>query len=314
MKAPRERANARGAAASDGAGGLASLDRPESLAAVEHDAASAGAGDVGRRRLRWSSGRGALSALPPLALLVAIVGAWELYVDLGGVSTAVLAAPHEVASEGWQHANLLWQNTVVTLEEVGLGLGLGVLAGFLLAVAIHLFGAVRRSVYPLAVGSQALPIAALAPMLAFWFGFGLLPKLFVIALICFFPVTVATVDGLAAVDADQLKLLRTLDASRAQALRFVELPTALPRVLTGARIALVVAWIAAFIAETTTPTVGPYAGLGREITTDFNTLDGARADAATAVLFLCAVLCFYTLALAERRAAAWARTRPGGQT
>ena len=145
-------------------------------------------------------------------------------------------------------------------------------------------------------------------------GFGILPKLIVIALICFFPVTVATVDGLAAVDPEQLKLLRTLDASPAQVFRFVELPAALPRVLTGARIALVVAWIAAFIAETTSPTVGPYAGLGREIMTDFNDIDGARADAAIVILFICAVLCFYALSLAERRVAAWARTRPGDQT
>lgn len=263
-----------------------------------------------RRRTRAS----ALAALPPLALLIAIIGVWELYVKLGGASSAVLVAPQKVASEGWHHAGLLWQNTLVTLKEVVLGLGLAVIAGFVVAVAIHLSGVVRRSVYPLAVGSQALPIAALAPMLAFWFGFGLLPKLFVIALICFFPVTVTTVDGLAAVDPDQIKLLRTLDASRLQAFRFAELPAALPRVITGARIALVIAWIAAFIAETTTPTVGPYAGLGREIVTDLNTLEGGRADAATAILFICAVLCFYALSIAERRAAAWARTRPGDQT
>lgn len=259
------------------------------------------------------STRRLLSVLPPLVLLLAILGGWELYVDLGGVNPALLAAPHEVAREGFDNANLIWQNTLVTLKEVVLGLGLAVLAGFALAVAIHFSSLVRRSAYPLAVGSQALPIAALAPMLAFWLGFGILPKLFVIALICFFPVTVATVDGLASVEPEQLKLLRTLRASRAQTFRFVELPSALPRVLTGARIALVVAWIAAFIAETTTPTVGPYAGLGREAITDFNDLNGGRADAAVAVLFVCAVLCFYALSLAERRAAAWAATRPGGQ-
>lgn len=253
----------------------------------------------------------ARAVLPPLALLVLIIGGWELYVDLGGVSSGLLAAPHSVASTAWQHAGLLWHNTLVTLKEVVLGLCLALVAGFALAVAIHLSSVVRRSVYPLAVGSQALPIVAIAPMLAFWLGFGLLPKLVVIGLICFFPVTVTTVDGLGAVDREQLKLLRTLDASRWQAFRFAELPTALPAAISGTRIALVVAWIAAFIAETTTPTVGPYAGLGREITTDFNIFDGARADAATVVLFVCAIVCFYLLSLAERRLAAWARTRPG---
>ena len=96
----------------------------------------------------------------------------------------------------------------------------------------------RRAVYPLAVGSQAVPIAVIAALLVFWWGFGIFPKLVVIALICFFPVVVTTVDGLAAVDPDQLKLLRTLDASRWQAFRFAELPAALPAALSGARIAL----------------------------------------------------------------------------
>lgn len=250
--------------------------------------------------------------LPPLALLVALIGAWELYVDLGGVDPVLLPAPHEVASAAWSEAGLLWHNTLVTLKEVVLGLALAAAAGFALAVAVHLWRPVRRSVYPLAVGSQALPFAVLAPILAFWLGFGILPKLVVIGVICFFPVAVTTVDGLAAVDPDQVKLLRTLDASRWQAFRFGELPAALPALLSGARIALVVAWIAAFIAETTSPTVGPYAGLGREITTDIGaSVKPAGAAAGTAVLFFCSIAFFYLLSLAERRLAGWAQPQQG---
>lgn len=251
------------------------------------------------------------TVLPPLALLVAVIGAWELYVDLGGVDPVLLPAPHEVASTAWNEAGLLWHNTLVTLKEVALGLTLAVAAGFALAVTIHLWRPVRRSVYPLAVGSQALPFAVLAPVLAFWLGFGILPKLVVIGLICFFPVTVTTVDGLNAVDPDQLKLLRTLDASRWQAFRFGELPAALPAALSGARIALVVAWIAAFIAETTSPTVGPYAGLGRQITTDISAVNTSGAAAGTAVLFVCSIAFFHLLSLAERRLAGWAQPQQG---
>ena len=152
----------------------------------------------------------------------------------------------------------------ITAEEVVLGLGLALLAGFALAVAIHFSKWLRRAVYPHAVGSQAVPIAVIAAPLVFWWGFGIFPKLVVIALICFFPVVVTTVDGLASVDPDQLKLLRTLDASRWQAFRFAELPAALPAALSGARIALAVGVIGAFIAETSTATTGPYSGLGRD--------------------------------------------------
>jgi putative hydroxymethylpyrimidine transport system permease protein len=254
-----------------------------------------------------------LHALPALLLVAALLGAWELYVDLGGVEPSLLPAPHAIATALWGNTGIVWSNFKITAEEVLLGLGLALASGFAMAVAIHLLPPFRRAVYPLAVGSQAVPIAVIAPLLVFWWGFGILPKLVVIALICFFPVVVTTVDGLAAVDPDQLKLLRTLDASRWQAFRFAELPAALPAALSGARIAVAVGVIAAFIAESQTASVGPYGGLGREIVTDGNAFQTPRAWAAATVLFVFAIACFYTLALAERRLAPWAN-RPTGDS
>lgn len=250
-------------------------------------------------------------AAPPIALAALLLGSWELYVELAGVEADLLPAPHAVAEALWQNRSLLWHNFTVTAEEVVLGLGLALAAGLGTAVAIHLSPVLRRALYPLAVGSQAIPIPVIGVLLVFWWGFGLFPKLLVIALICFFPVLVTTVDGLAAVDPDQPKLLRTLDASRWQAFRFAELPSALPAALSGARIALAVGVIGAFIAETTTPTSGAYPGLGREIITDVNFLT-PRAYAGTAVLFVFAIACFQALGLAERRLAPWS-IRPQGE-
>jgi ABC-type nitrate/sulfonate/bicarbonate transport system permease component len=250
-------------------------------------------------------------ALPPLALLCALVGTWELYADAASTSALVLPAPHEVASALWNNAGLLAANLGPTATEVGLGIALALALGFSLGVLIHLSPLLRRAVYPLAVGSQAVPVAVIAPLLVFWWGFGVLPKLVVIVLICFFPVLVTTVDGLAAADPDQLKLLRTLDASRWQALRFAELPAALPAALSGARIALAVGVIGAYIAESQTATVGTHAGLGHEIGADLTALQTPRAYAAAAVLFAFAIACFYALALAERALAPWAQ-RAGG--
>ena len=163
-------------------------------------------------------------------------------------------APHTIAEALWGNAGLLGHNLAVTAEEVALGLALALALGFALGVLIHLSPPLRRAIYPLTVGSQAVPIAVIAPLLVFLLGFGLLPKLIVIVLICFFPVVVTTVDGLAAVDPDQLKLLRTLDASRWQAFRFAELPAALPAAISGARIAVTVGVIGAYIAESQTAT------------------------------------------------------------
>ena len=126
-----------------------------------------------------------------------MLGAWEPYVDSGSTSSFVLPAPHAMAVALWGNGSLIWSNFAVTAEEVGLGILLALVPGFALAVAIHLSPLLRRAVYPLAVGSQAVPIAVIAPLLVFWWGFGILPKLVVIALICFFPVLVTTVDGLA---------------------------------------------------------------------------------------------------------------------
>ena len=247
----------------------------------------------------------AVRVLPAALLTVALLGAWELYVDLAGVEADLLPAPHAVAAALWNNGSLVWRNFTVTAEQVVLGLALALACGFLLAVAIHLSPLLRRAVYPLAVGSQAVPIPVIGVLLVFWLGFGIFPKLAVIALICFFPVVVTTVDGLAAVDPEQPKLLRTLDASRWQAFRFAELPAALPAALSGARIALAVGVIGAFIAETSTPTSQAYAGLGHEIVTDAGGFQTPRAYAATAVLFMFAVACFYALALAERQLVPW---------
>jgi NitT/TauT family transport system permease protein/putative hydroxymethylpyrimidine transport system permease protein len=255
----------------------------------------------------------ARASLPPLLLVAALLGAWELYADFSGVQEDLLPAPHAVASALWSNADPVWHNFAVTAEQVVLGLALALACGFALAVAIHLSPLLRRAVYPLAVGSQAVPIPIIGVLLVFWWGFGIFPKLVVIALICFFPVLVATVDGLAAVDPEQPKLLRTLDASRWQAFRFAELPAALPAALSGARIALAVGVIGAFIAETSTPTTAAYSGLGREIVTNVSSgFQTPRAYAATAVLFAFAIACFHALALAERTLIPWnARTRGG---
>jgi NitT/TauT family transport system permease protein/putative hydroxymethylpyrimidine transport system permease protein len=247
-----------------------------------------------------------------VGLALAVIGAWEAYVDLGGVDSFLLPAPHSIATALYENAGLIWHNFVVTAKEVILGLAVALAGGMALAVAIHLSPLLRRAVYPWAVGSQSVPFLLIAPLLVFWWGFGLLPKLAVIGLICFFPVVVTTVDGLASVDRDQLKLLRTLGASRRQAFRFAELPAALPAALSGARIALAVGVIGAYIAETLTPTVGPYAGLGHQINTDLSAFEAPRAWAAAAVLFAFSIACFYSLALVEHRLAPWAHQPKGG--
>jgi putative hydroxymethylpyrimidine transport system permease protein len=241
-------------------------------------------------------------------LVAALLGGWELYADVGAVDDFILPAPSQIATALWDDRSLLWSNLLVTGQEVGLGILVALVLGFVLAVALHFSGALRRGVYPLLVASQAVPIVIIAPLLVVWFGFGIVPKLAIIALVCFFPVVVTTLDALRSVDPDQLKLMRTLDASRWQAFRWAEAPAALPAALSGAKIAVAVAVIGAVFAEY----AGSSEGLGHLMLQAIPQLETARAYAAVVLLAAFAILLFAALSLAERRLVPWAHRRPQG--
>lgn len=238
----------------------------------------------------------------PILLLLVLFGIWELYVDLGGVDADILPPPHAVASALWTDRSLLWSNFLVTAREVLLGLIVTALLGVTLAVALHFSPTLRRAFYPLLIASQAIPFPVLAPILLVWLGFGILPKIIVVALVSFFSIVVATLAGLAAVDPELLKLMRTFDASRLRIFRHVELPAALPGLFTGAKIAVAVSVIGAVFAEYN----GSNSGLGYLILISIPQLLSARAVAATVVLAVFAIALFGLLSVAERQALPWA--------
>jgi NitT/TauT family transport system permease protein/putative hydroxymethylpyrimidine transport system permease protein len=239
--------------------------------------------------------------LAPLAILVALIGLWELAARVLGVANYLLPAPSEVATALWDDRDLLAPDAWVTLREVVLGFGVALAAGLGFAALLHLSPALRRSLYPLLVASQTVPIIVVAPILVVWFGFGIAPKLGIIALICFFPITVNALDGLRSVDPDLIRLMRTLDASRWQILRRVEAPAALPFAFSGAKIAVAVAVIGAVFGEW----AGSDSGLGHLMLQASAQLLTARMFAAVVVLSVFAVGLFALLALVERLVVTW---------
>ncbi len=245
--------------------------------------------------------------LLPALLLAALIGAWQLAASTGamadvlGLEDFLVPSPAEIAEALWENRSLLADNAWVTLQEIVLGLGCALLAGVGFAVLMHLSSLIRDAAYPLIVASQTIPIIVVAPILLIWFGFGIGPKIVVVALICFFPITVNVLDGLRSTDPDAIKLMRSLDASRWQIFRRVEAPTALPSFFTGAKIAVVVAPIGAVFGEW----VGGSAGLGHLILEDNGKLEIAREFAAVAVLSAMALVLIGLIALAERRVIAW---------
>jgi len=178
---------------------------------------------------------------PPVLLLALLVAGWELAARRGWVEDYLLPAPSEVARALVEDRDVLVPDAWVTAQEVLLGFAIALAAGVAVAVALHLSPMLRRALYPIVVASQAVPIVVIAPILVIWFGFGMGPKLIVIALICFFPIVVNTLDGLRAVDREQQRMLQTLGASRWDLFRRLELPSALPYLFSGAKVAVAVA-------------------------------------------------------------------------
>jgi ABC-type nitrate/sulfonate/bicarbonate transport system permease component len=245
--------------------------------------------------------------LPPALLLAALLGAWQLAASSGaladvlGLEPFLVPSPAEVGEALWESRSLLAENAWVTLREILLGLGCAFVAGVGFAVLMHLSRVLRNAAYPLIVASQTIPIIVISPILLVWLGFGIGPKIVVVALICFFPITVNVLDGLRSAAPEAIKLMRTLDASRWQVFRRVEAPNALSSFFTGAKIAVVVAPIGAIFGEW----VGGSAGLGHLILEDNAKLEIAREFAAVAVLSAMALVLIGLIALAERRVVTW---------
>lgn len=243
----------------------------------------------------------------PVLALAALIGAWQVAASTGllaevlGVESFLVPSPAEIASSLWDNRSLLAENAWVTLQEIVLGflIGLGVGLGF--GFLLRPFETLRLTFYPLIVASQAIPILVFAPVLVVWFGFGIGPKLAIVALVCFFPIAVATADGLRSVDPEAIKMMRALDASRGQLLWRLEAPTALPFTFSGAKIAVTFAPIAAIFGEW----AGADSGLGVLIRQDSAQLETARLFASALILSVIAVCLYGFVAMIERRVVNW---------
>lgn len=245
--------------------------------------------------------------LLPGLLLAALIGLWQVAASTGALKDALnlesflVPSPAEVAESLWENRGLLAENAWVTLREMLFGILAAVAVGVGFAVLMHRWRVMRDAAYPLIVASQTIPIVVISPILVTWFGYGIAPKVVIIALVCFFPLTINALDGLRAVEPEALKMMRSLDASRWQLFRRVEGPTALPHVFTGAKIAVVIAPIGAVFAEW----AGSSAGLGHLIQSDTANFEVARQFATVAVLSAMALTLMGLTVLAERRVVGW---------
>lgn len=245
--------------------------------------------------------------LLPLGLIALLLGLWQVACSTGAIADALslepylVPSPAEVASSLWDNRDLLAENAWVTLREMLFGILCALVVGIGFAILMHRWQVVRDATYPLIVASQTIPIIVIAPILIVWFGYGITPKIVIVALICFFPITVNALDGLRSVDPAAVKMMRSLDASRWQRFWRVEAPAALPSLFTGIKISVVIAPIAAVFAEW----AGSSSGLGHLIQSDTAYYLVDRQFASVVVLAAIALALIALTALAERYVVRW---------
>ena len=195
---------------------------------------------------------------PPFVLVAVLLVAWELYARGSNLSAFVLPAPSQVVVALWENRGEALRHAVPTIVETAVGFGVSIVFAIGAAVLMDRVAIIRRAVEPLLVGSQTIPIVAIAPLIIVWFGFGLLPKILVVVLVTFFPITVALLGGFSSTEAAATELMRSFGASSGQTFRKLRWPSGLPGLFTGLRISATYAVVAAVIAEY----VGATDGLG----------------------------------------------------
>lgn len=249
-----------------------------------------------------------LSKIGPALLSVgALVLTWELYARFSGIPAIMLPAPSRVIGQAVQHRQALFDNTVPTIRATLFGFGCSLTAAFVFSVLIDFSRSLRRALFPVFIISQTLPLVAIAPLVVLWFGFGLAPKIMLVALITFFPMLVALVQGYAATDEDIQSLLASMGASRPRIFLLARLPSSLPYFFAGLRISITYAVVGAIFAEY----AGAAKGLGIYI---LNAKNNFRPDLVLAAVLVSATLTlalFGTTVLIQRIAMPWDRIDEG---
>ncbi len=235
----------------------------------------------------FESGR-VISVISPLILIVILLIIWQTGIFLFNTPNWMLPFPLAITQEIVDSKNILFKHALVTLNESFWGLLLAIIIGIIFGIIIFSFKTAERSVYPLIIASQTIPIIAIAPLLLIWVGSGIQSKIIVVVLISFFPVVVNLIDGFKNSDSDYEKMLKTFNASKLQILLKIHLPFALPYLLSGIKIASVSSIIGAVIGEW----VGSTQGLGLLIKVSSPQFLTERMFASIVLLSFMAIILF----------------------
>jgi ABC-type nitrate/sulfonate/bicarbonate transport system permease component len=198
------------------------------------------------------------SKLPAAAALCLIVIFWALLSTSGAVPAYMLPSPVDVVRALIGDLSIICSHAVITLQEAFYGLVIGIVLAFVTATLMDHFQILNQAFYPIMIITQTIPTIAIAPMLVLWMGFGMAPKITLVVITTFFPITIGLLDGYKSVDRDSIDLMRAMGANRLQIFGHVKLPAAMPHFFAGLKISTSYAVVGAVISEW----LGGFNGLG----------------------------------------------------
>lgn len=239
----------------------------------------------------------------PVIFIILLLAGWEYTVKLRSIPDWILPGPAQIVRTLADNAPVIAKHAQSTLIECLAGFALAIVFSFVVAFLMDEISLLKKAVYPLIVASQTIPIVSVAPLFIIWFGYGMLPKIIVVVLVCFFPIAISLLSGLASVDNDYLELFRSMQASRLKIFRMVKLPLSMPSFFAGLRISAAYSVMGAVIGEW----LGAKQGLGTFMTLAQRSFQIDRVFAAILAVTVMSAALFALVSFIERLVIPWNR-------
>lgn len=239
----------------------------------------------------------------PILFILLLLVLWELIVRWGKIPAWILPGPLQIINTFGETLPMMLAHTRSTMLECLLGFAVSIILAVIIAVVMDEIPLVNKTLYPLLITSQTIPTVSVAPLFIIWFGYGILPKVLVVILMCFFPVAISLLGGLAAVDRDYLELFRSMGASKIAIFRMVKLPLSLPAFFSGLKISATYSVMGAVIGEW----LGAKEGIGYYLTLAQRSYLVDRVFAAILMITILSLLIFALIVAIEKLVIPWHR-------
>lgn len=239
----------------------------------------------------------------PFIALAAVILIWFICCNFEVVPAYMLPSPVAVAKAFADNFTIMMKQAAYTLQEAVYGLGIGIVLAFIVAALMDRFSFIYKAVYPILIITQTIPTIAIAPLLVLWMGFGMAPKITLVVITTFFPISIGLLDGFKSADSDEINMLRSMGANRLQIFRHIKLPSAAASFFSGLKISASYAVVGAVISEW----LGGFNGLGVYMTRVKKAYAFDRMFAVIVFISVISLLLMAFIGVLQKTAMPWER-------